>query len=198
MKIIGITGGIGSGKTAILSHLKEKYSCEIILADEVAHLVKEPGQPCYDALVKLVGKDILTEDGQIDRGKMAERIFADEELLRETDRIIHPAVKAYILSAVRKAEEETRPDFLFIEAALLIEEGYADIVDELWYIYADERIRKERLRKSRSYSDAKIESILSKQLSEKEYRKQCRFTIDNSGDLSDTYEQIDKKLEEYL
>lgn len=198
MRIIGITGGIGSGKTEILSYIGGKYNCEIILADEVAHRIKEPGQLCYEELVTLLGKEILLPDKRIDRGKMAEKIFADEMLLQKTNEIIHPAVKKYILSAVKRAREDNRIDFLFIEAALLIEEGYADIVDELWYIYAGERQRRERLKRTREYRDEKIDRIFKRQLSEEAYRRWCGFTVDNSGSLQDTYRQIDRKLEEYL
>lgn len=198
MRVIGITGGVGCGKTQVLSYIKNKYNCEVILADEVAHMVKEPGQSCYEALVDLLGKEILAPDGQIDRGAMAEKIFKDEVLLKQVNELIHPAVKEYNLRAIQKARVEEKLDFLFIEAALLIEDGYGQIVDELWYIYATEAVRRVRLKESRSYSDEKITGILGRQLSEEEYRRHCKVVIDNSGDLKDTYEQIDRKLEEYL
>ena len=198
MKIIGITGGVGSGKTEVLAYIGKQYNCEVILADEVAHKVKEPGQRCYQELVKLLGEGILAADGQIDREAMAKVIFCDERVLKQVNGLIHPAVKEYILDAIKKAKEEEKLDFLFIEAALLIEDGYESIVDELWYIYSGETVRRSRLKASRNYSDEKIAGILAKQLSEAEYRKHCRVVIDNSGDLQDTYRQIDKKLEEYL
>ena len=198
MRVIGITGGVGCGKTQVLSYIEKNYNCEVILTDEVAHKVKEPGQPCYEALVQLLGKTILAPDGQIDRAAMAECIFREEALLKRVNELIHPAVKEYNLKAIERARNEGKLDFLFIEAALLIEDGYAQIVDELWYIYAAEAVRRERLKKSRGYSDAKITSILKRQLSEEEYRKHCRVMIDNSGSLEDTQEQIDRKLEEYL
>ncbi len=198
MKIIGFTGGIGSGKTQVLAYIEKKYDCRVILADEVAHKVKEPGQECYEALVELLGETILQPDGRIDRAVMAEKIFAGEGLLRKVNGLIHPAVKKYILDAIEQARREGKPDFLFIEAALLIEDGYKDIVDELWYIYAPEQVRRDRLKASRSYSEEKITGIFGKQLSEEEFRKHCRVVIDNGGSLEDTYRQIDRKLEEYL
>ncbi len=198
MRVIGITGGVGCGKTQVLSYIEKNYNCEVILTDEVAHKVKEPGQPCYEALVQLLGKAILAPDGQIDRAAMAECIFREEVLLKRVNELIHPAVKEYNLKVIERARNEGKLDFLFIEAALLIEDGYEQIVDELWYIYAAEAVRRERLKESRGYSDAKITSILKRQLSEEEYRKHCRVMIDNSGSLEDTQEQIDRKLEEYL
>lgn len=198
MKIIGITGGIGAGKTEVLSYIRSKYNCEIILADEVAHKVKEPGESCYAELIQLLGKEIAEPDGRIDRKAMAEKIFADESLLIKVNGLIHPAVKKYILKRIDEAAALQKTDFLFIEAALLIEDGYMDIADELWYIFAKEDIRRERLKRSRGYSDEKIKGILSRQLSEEEYIRHCKVFIDNSGNLQETYKQIDEKLEEYL
>ncbi len=198
MRIIGFTGGVGSGKSRVLDYVRERYNCRVVLADEVAHRVKEPGQGCYGALVEMLGEGVLAADGRIDRAAMAERIFADEEVLKAVNRVIHPAVKEYILGVIRQERQDGRLDFLFLEAALLIEDGYEDIVDELWYIYAPEALRRERLRVSRSYSDEKITGILARQLSEEEYRRHCGVVIDNSGSLADTYRQIDGKLEEYL
>lgn len=198
MKVIGITGGIGAGKTAVLSYISKNCNCRIILADEAAHMVKEPGQRCYDGLVALLGRDILNEDGTIDKGKMAEKIFASPSLLKKVNDIIHPAVKELILNAIEEERISQRHDFLFIEAALLIEGGYLEVVDELWYIYAKEEVRRKRLKEARGYSDEKINSILEKQLKEEEFRRYCKVVIDNSGTLEDAYCQIDEKLGEYL
>lgn len=198
MKVIGITGGVGAGKTAILSYIREQYNCRIILADEAAHRVKEPGQVCYDRLVALLSDEILNEDGTIHKQKMSNIIFDSPGLLKEVNAIIHPAVKEFILTAIEEERKKLRHDFLFIEAALLIEDGYLEIVDEMWYIYAREEVRRRRLRESRGYSDEKINAIMSKQLSEEEFRKHCRVVIDNSDSLKKAYEQIDRKLGDYL
>ncbi len=196
MKLIGITGGVGAGKSAILDYLQTHCNCRIELADLVAHKVKEPGEPCYEALVQLLGKEILLPGGEIDKGKMAEIIFSDKEKLKAVNALIHPAVKEYLLKAVEKERKKAQIDYFFIEAALLIEEGYEKIVDELWYIYTKKEIRVERLRKSRGYSEEKIANIMNGQLSEEEFRRHCAFVIDNNGSLEETYRQIDRKLRE--
>lgn len=194
---IGITGGIGAGKTEILSYIGRHYKCEIYLADQVAHEVKKPGTECYRALVDLLGREILSSDGQIDKGRMAEKIFADSPLLEKVNGMIHPAVKMYLLEHLEKARAEEETELFFVEAALLIECGYGQLVDEMWYIYADENVRRARLKQSRGYSEEKIESIMSKQLSEQKFRENCDFIIDNSGTLADSYRQIDRKLEAF-
>lgn len=197
MKFIGITGGVGAGKSEILSYIRKHYRCEIYLADEVAHEVKNPGTECYYELIKLLGEDILESDGQIDRGKMAEKIFADETVLQKVNGIIHPAVKRYLLEHLETAGKRGDVELFFVEAALLIEAGYGELVDEMWYIYATEEVRRERLKVSRGYSDEKVNRILASQLSDEEFRKNCSFIIDNSGELTDSFKQIDEKLEAY-
>lgn len=194
---IGITGGIGAGKTEILSYIGKHYKCEIYLADQVAHEVKKPGTECFRALIDLLGREILASDGQIDKGRMAEKIFGDSSLLEKVNGIIHPAVKEYLLEHLEKAREAGEVELFFVEAALLIECGYRKLVDEMWYIYADENVRRNRLKQARGYSGKKIESIMSKQLSEQKFRENCDFIIDNSGTLADSYRQIDRKLEAF-
>lgn len=194
MKLIGITGGVGAGKSAILSYLQENFNCRVELADLIAHKVKEPGQPCYDALVELLGKDVLNEDGTIHKGKMADIIFNDDEKLEAVNALIHPAVKKYFLAEVEKERKIGEIDYFFLEAALLIEDGYEKIMDELWYIYASEETRAKRLMESRGYSEEKVKNIMAEQLSEEEFRKHCAFVIDNNYTLEDTYQQIDRKL----
>lgn len=198
MRVIGITGGVGAGKSKILEYIAANYNCQVILADKVAHMLEKPGQKCYDELTALLGEDILDSDRNIDKAKMAERIFADKDLLDRVNNIVHPAVKEYILNYIQDKRAENKLDFLFIEAALLIEGGYARIVDELWYVHSDTGIRRDRLKSSRAYSDEKIDGIIHRQLSEEEFRKCCKVLIDNSGDFDATCKQIDKKLEEYL
>ena len=93
MKTIGITGGVGAGKSKILAYIQTHCNCRILLADEAAHKVREPGNPCYNALVRLLGTDTLEEDGQINRQKMAAKIFADHKLLEAINAVIHPRSK---------------------------------------------------------------------------------------------------------
>lgn len=198
MKVIGITGGVGAGKSAILSHIQKHYNCRVFLADEAAHQVKEPGQPCYDRLIELLGEEILDKDKTIDRQRMAERIFASPGLLSQVNSIIHPAVKERILDVIRAEKRAMIHDFLIIEAALLIEEGYLEIVDEMWYIYASGEIRRKRLKETRGYSDHRIDSIMEKQLGEEEFRRCCRVVIDNGSSLAEACRQVDGILMEYL
>lgn len=190
MKIIGITGGVGAGKTQVLSYIEAHYRCRVVRADEAAHLLYEPGQECYQRLVGLLGQQILNADKTIDKAKMAGMIFKDHKLLQGVNEIVHPAVKKYILAQIAYEQEKGEADYFFIEAALLIEEQYDKIADELWYIHADAAVRERRLAESRHYSAQKTADIMRGQLSEAEFRRHCKVVISNNGDLEETYEQI--------
>ena len=197
MRFIGITGGVGAGKTEILKYIGQHYSCEIYLADDIGHKVKEPGTEGYRALVELLGTEILDADGQIDKPAMAAKIFADPGLLLQVNDIIHPAVRKYLAKRLEEARDRGDVELFFVEAALLIESGYGEIVDEMWYIYAREEVRRKRLAQNRGYTPEKIDRILSSQLSEEEFRRHCDFVIDNSDSLEESYRQIRQKLEAY-
>ena len=197
MRLIGITGGVGAGKTEILSFIKKHYNCKIYLADEVAHQVQSPGEKCYEQIVALLGENILAADNTIDRGKMAEAIFGNAELLSQVNAIVHPAVKEYVKQAVEEARKAGDTELFFIEAALLIESGYKEFVDEMWYIYASAKVRRKRLIASRGYSDEKITQIMDRQLTEEVFRENADFVIDNSGTLESAYNSIKERLEAY-
>ena len=194
MKIIGITGGVGAGKTTLLTALNEVIPSYILLSDEAAHKVEMSGTNCFNELINLLGKDVLSDDGEIDKKKMASMIFSDGELLSKINAIVHPAVKKYILNEIKKEKDKNEKELFFIEAALLIECGYKEIVDEMWYVYASDDVRRRRLKESRSYSDEKIDNIFASQLSDEEFRKNSDFVIDNSGTVEDSISQIIKRI----
>ena len=195
--IIGVTGGVGAGKSTVLKYIGDNYNCKIVFSDDVANEIKMKGYPAYDELVRVLGKEILGEDGEIDRGKMAAAIFGDETKLTKVNKILHPAVNTFICNVIDEERLKNRLDFVFVEAALLIENGYKDIVDELWYVYADEDTRRQRLKDSRGYSDEKIDGIFKKQLNDETYRSNSDFIIDNSKDMDSTGKQLNEKLKDW-
>ena len=114
--------------------------------------------------------------------------------MKQVEQILHPQVKRYITETIEQKKREGKIKYLFIEAALLIEDGYRQICDEFWYIYASVATRTKRLMANRGYTLQKIESIMDKQLSEEEFLKNCECVINNDGDLSKTKEEILKAL----
>ena len=219
MRFIGITGGVGAGKSAILSYLADKPKTKVMLADEIAHDLMEPGTDCYKRIVERFKQEDIFEEGSLiaakgsskldicsketvdegekrhfDRVKLAQVIFGNREKREAMNAIVHPAVKEFVRQQYVVELERGELDLLILEAALLFEEEYDEICDELWYIYTNEENRRHRLKISRGYSDEKIDNIFNSQLSETEFRESTQVTIDNNGDLEKTYQQIEKAL----
>ena len=195
MKFIGITGGVGAGKSAILDYLKNKPDTKVMLADEIAHELMVPGTQCYDSLKAEFGtEDIYQKDGFFDRIKLAQVIFSDDEKRKKLNGIVHPAVRKYVIGQAAYERKEGKIKLLVLEAALLIEEHYDEICDELWYIYTSEENRRIRLKKQRNYSDEKISEIFNSQLTDEKFRKACRVVIDNNGTIEAAAAQIEAAL----
>lgn len=192
--ILGITGGIGCGKSAVLNVLKDEYGFHILEADKVAHELMQPGQKIYENVVLEFGQEILQEDGGINRQKLGAIVFEKEEQLKKLNRLTHPAVIEELKNRIVNIRKEKGDTNFAIEAALLIESGCYTICDYVWYIYANDEVRKQRLKEYRGYSAEKIESVIKNQLSNETFWNNADCVIDNSGTLENTKEQIQKKL----
>ena len=170
MLILGITGGVGSGKSKILYDLSNLYGAYIVETDKLAHTLMEPGQTVYQAVVEAFGTEILQaeEPYAIDRAKFAQIVFADKEKLAQLNALTHPAVKAWIRKDI---EEKRKQDvkIYVIEAALLIQDGYKEICDEIWYIYVNEETRIKRLMKQRGYTEERCRAMFHSQEPESYY-----------------------------
>lgn len=194
MRIIGITGGIGSGKSAVADLLEKNFNAFVIKADDVAKKTMETGNTGYQKVVDMFGTEILNEDNSINRDRLAQVVFNNNNKRIVLNSIIHPLVKKIITEQIGTLKCEEKYDFVFVEAALLIEDHYDIICDELWYIYAPEDVRAERLKNSRGYSDEKIKEIFATQLSPEEYKMHCKEVINNDKSLEDTLDQLKKLL----
>lgn len=193
MKFIGITGGVGAGKSEVLAYLKKQPDTRVMLADEIAHQLMEPGTDCYETIrEQFAAADIFLPEGGFDREKLAALIFSEEEKRERLNAIVHPAVKEYVVSEVKAEREKGTLQFLFLEAALLIEDHYDEICDELWYIDTKEEIRKQRLMASRGYSEEKVRRIFASQLKEELYYSHCKVVIDNNGTVEETLARIER------
>ncbi len=186
MRIIGITGGIGTGKSTLLHFIKENYSAYIVETDTLAHSMMMPGKPVYEQIVGVFGTEILNEDGTIDRGSLGTLVFNSEKDLKLLNGIVHPAVKEYIIRDIEKKKTEGKTAVYVIEAALLIEDGYKAICDELWYVYVEKEERIRRLLAGRGGTFEKWEQVIVNQSSDTYYRAHCDVVIDNGGDLEKT------------
>ncbi len=192
MKVLGITGGVGSGKSEVLNYLREAYGAVVCQMDETAKRLQEKGTGCFRKIAEAFGPEIIGADGELDRKKLGARVFSDSEQLRLLNSIVHPEVLRSVSADIRKHTEEGTPLYV-VEAALLPDVG-GELCDEIWYIYASEEVRRERLKASRHYSDEKITDMIASQPSEETFRRACTAVIDNSGPFENTERQIGERL----
>lgn len=198
MLFVGITGGVGAGKSELLKYLSAHYNCRVLLTDEIAHDLMEPGTDCYEKLRELFkdeAADLYEADGSFCRPNLAKIIFADEAKREALNGIVHPAVKQYVIAQHAKEKEAGVLDLFVVESALLIDDNYQLICDEMWYIYTTEANRKSRLKASRGYSDEKIRSIFESQLSEQVFRSHCQEVIDNNHTTEHSFARIREILD---
>lgn len=196
MVTFGITGGVGSGKSLVMDYLEKAYGARVLLMDNLGHELMKKGAVCYDPILALFGSSVVAEDGEFNRKAIGKIVFSDKEMLEKLNAIVHPAVRRCVEQLVEEARQQGS-DFFFMESALILEEKYDAMCDELWYVYAEEAVRRERLKASRGYSDEKIDQMLKNQLSEDEFRSRSNFVINNSGDFEVSKAQIDAKMKEF-
>lgn len=198
MKVLGITGGVGAGKSTVLMYLKEHYGARVIQADQVGHLLQRPHESCYRRIVELFGSTVLNADGTISRPKLGAIVYADPQKMARLNAIMHPSIRRWIKSEVEEEQKRGCVPFVTVEAALLLEDHYDEICDEIWYIHTDDAVRIKRLQESRGYSEEMCRRIMANQKNECDFRAACQLVIDNSSDIvQNTYEQMDKGLREH-
>lgn len=191
-KVIGVTGGVGAGKSEVLRYLSKKDYCIVYELDKIAHQLQMPGASCYELMVLAYGKEILNAAGMIDREKLGELVFSNKEALQKLNDIIHPQVMLWIREEIKKQKDNI--SLIVIEGALLIEAGYKECCDEFWYIRATQNIRQMRVIESRSYSVEKFDGIQKNQLDDTTFMKWCSVCIDNSSDKKSLYTNIENQL----
>jgi dephospho-CoA kinase len=177
---------VGAGKSTVLDILETDYGFYVIQADLTAKELMESGMAAYEAVVSYLGTEILDGDGKINRPRMAEIIFSDEEKRRRVNELTHPLTWKRILEMAGARKEQP----VVIEAAIPSAE-FRDNCSEMWYVYTSRDNRAARLRESRGYSDEKIKSIMESQADEETFRRFSDAVIDNNGDRAQTKAQID-------
>lgn len=189
-QVIGITGGIGCGKSVVMSILEEEYGAYVLLSDLVGHELMIPGAVNYNGIVEAFGTDILLENGEIDRKKLGSIVFGNPEKLALLNSITHPNIMKEIRGRIDAALANPVYQMVCLESALLFETELADYCDQTWYVYADEEVRINRLIAGRGYTREYCVSVMKKQKNEEYYRKKANVVIDNSGDTCKTRSQI--------
>lgn len=194
MYTIGLTGGIGTGKSTVSNYLREK-GCLIIDADALSRKMTEKGQPALEEIAKVFGAHLIDGDGNLDRQALGNIVFNDKEKLDILQSIITDKVVEYINHTLLKFKENDFRGIVVIDAPLLFECGMEDIADENWLVSASLDVRMKRIAKRDGLSEEQILSRINNQMSQEDKEKLSDVILDNSNTLEELYTQIDSQLE---
>lgn len=191
--IIGITGSIASGKSTVTNYLR-KQGFQVIDADAIVHELQAKGGKLYDILVDFYGEKILAPNGEIDRQALSEQFFSDKTVRAEVSALQNTIIRQELLA--RRDDLLQKHEVVFMDIPLLFELDYRSQLDQVWLVYLDPAQQLERLMKRNNYTEEQAKKRIAAQLSLEEKKKLADQVIDNSGELSATYEQLDDLLEE--
>ena len=182
---IGLTGGIGSGKTTVANYFSS-LAIDVIDADEIVHQISVPGQQSFEVITEHFGEEIHNADGTINRQTLAKRVFNNETARKELEAILHPAVRA----AMKLAVQEARSPYCILVIPLLVETGFTELVDRVLVVTADREKRFAWIKQRNGLSDELIESIMAAQASDEEREKIADDIIENNGSLESLLQQV--------
>jgi dephospho-CoA kinase len=185
MVIVGLTGGVASGKTTVSQILKEE-GAYVIDADRIARELVRPHAPAWKKLVKAFGTDILREDGSIHRKKLADKVFADLNQRKLLNQILHPRIRREMNRRAKEIEEKDPEAIVVIDAPLLVELGGHHQMDRLIVVAATQTQQIDRLKKRDGISREEALRIFSSQMSIEDKVKLADFVIRNEGSLQET------------
>ena len=193
MLTVGLTGGIGSGKSAV-ADMFSRLDVPVIDADVIAHQVVQPGTSALAEIVAVFGEQILSPDGTLARARLADIVFEDAEQKAWLESIIHPRVRERI--AAFKEEHQDKA-YVIVVIPLLLESGQRDLVDRILVVNADETVRIERVRARDGRSVAQIRSIMQNQADDRQRKEAADDTLDNNGSLEELQQAVQKLHQQY-
>ena len=191
MKVIGLVGGIGSGKSEVAKILAS-LGAEVIDADKVGHHVYEPGTPGFDAVVAEYGREIVADDGRIDRKLLGARVFGDPAALQRLNEIVHPLIREEIAKRIETARTVQKAPVAFVEAAIMLEAGWRPIAQEIWAVIASPELVRDRLQTHRGLSVQDIEARVARQTSDDVRRSAADVVIENRGTLQELRDRVEE------
>ncbi|MCO4523650.1 dephospho-CoA kinase [Streptococcus infantarius subsp. infantarius] len=192
-KIIGITGGIASGKSTVVAEIR-KHGYQVIDADHVVHELQAKGGKLYQALCNWLGTDILQENGELDRKKLGQLIFSSKDMLEKSSRLQNGIIREEL--ARRRDELAKTQKVFFMDIPLLIEHDYMEWFDDIWLVHLDEKTQLERLVMRNHFSKEEAKKRMASQMSTEAKKPYADKLLDNSGDLTELKAQINQLLQE--
>ncbi|MPZ98450.1 MAG: dephospho-CoA kinase [Dehalococcoidia bacterium] len=190
MRVIGLTGGIASGKSTAAQYLAES-GAHVIDADRLGHRVYEPGTPGFQKVVNAFGHDIVAKDGTIDRRILGGKVFGAPEQMERLNEIAWPEIKKLAAQEIKDAKQRG-DDVIVLEAAVLLEAGWEDLVDEVWVVTTKVATAVERLRTRNGLSEDAAMARISSQMSNKERSDRADVKIENSGSVDDLQRRVQR------
>ena len=194
MKTIGLTGGIGSGKSTVSQLLAERGAF-VIDADTVGHEIYLPGKEAWKQVTAAFGREILAADQTIDRKKLGAIVFGSTEARQRLNAIVHPLMFADIAARIQTRRAAGFSGPIVVEAAILIEANWIPLVDEVWLVEASTGAVVERVAAQRGLAASDTEARIASQLSNAERRKHAQLVIHNDGSLADLKQRVDRAWE---
>ena len=189
MRVIGLVGGIGSGKSTAAAMLAE-LGADVLSADAIGHEVYRPGTPGFAAVVGEFGREIVGAGGEIDRRKLGALVFSDPSRLDRLNAIVHPLIRDEIASRIAGLRATGGPRVVVLEAAILLEAGWRDLVDEVWLATAGRGNVVQRLGDQRGLSAAEADARIARQMSDAERRAAADVVVENDGSLESLRDRI--------
>ena len=193
MRVIGLTGGIAAGKSTVSEALRDAGAA-IIDADKIGHEAYQPGTEAHAALVDAFGEGIVAESGEIDRLRLGAVVFADPEQLLRLQAIVWPRMKQMMRERL-DALAASGAEVAVIEAAVLIEADWLDLVDEVWVVQVPESVAMQRLMTRNGLSAEDAQARIRAQLSNEERGRYAQVVIDNSGSIADARRRVEAALQ---
>lgn len=190
---IGLTGGIGSGKTTVAALLAMR-GVPVIDTDEIARHLSEPGQPTFGEIVRAFGEDVLDNNRRIDRNRLRERVFENADERRRLETILHPRIR----EAVQAKLAETDAPYCVLVVPLLIESGFTDLTDRILVVDAMENIQIQRTAARSGLSEPEVRRIMSAQASRALRLQKADDVIDNNSDRKHLEAEVERLHQWYL
>lgn len=191
-KIIGITGGIASGKSTAVALIRQA-GYQVIDADQVVHELQAKGGRLYQVLLKTFGQDILLPSGELDRPKLAELLFAHSENMVKSSQQQNAIIREAL--ATKKEQLAQTEDIFFMDLPLLVELGYQDWFDAIWLLYVDDNTQLKRLMERNQLTELAAKQRIASQLPISQKKAYADLVIDNNGDLQALEVQLKKALQ---
>lgn len=197
MTVIGLTGGIASGKSTAAAWLKD-FGAFVIDADRLGHRVYEPGTPGFEGVVNEFGHDIVAADGTINRQLLGGKVFGRPDQMKRLTDIVWPEIRRLAREEVTEQKRRDRKGHIVLEAAVLVEANWFDLVDEVWVVTVEPDVARARLMARNGLTEAQAQSRIDSQLTNKERSLHAYAKIDNSGTLDDFRQKVEREWKKLL